>query len=119
LSWTLYMDKSRSPHLPEIRTYWNQRTLRPVEKLSFVLTLSIVLVVVFLFFENISVVLLVRISLSLCGALLLWIGWIHVRSFHSKKQINHRYVMIVFLVLFLAEILGRYMFFAAYFRLGL
>ncbi len=117
--WTLYLDKSKSPFLPEIRTHWNQETLQRVQNLSLVLVIFIVLVVTLLFPHNNSVVGLVRTLLSLCGTIILGRGWMPFMSFRTKKQISHGYVYFVFIVLFLAEVLGRFLFFAVYSRSGI
>ncbi|MCJ7580934.1 MAG: dimethyl sulfoxide reductase anchor subunit [Candidatus Aminicenantes bacterium] len=136
VSWTAYLDKSKNLLLQEIRTYWNQKTLGQVENLSLVLTVFIILVNALLFiqsgsfsqsdeavlrpvFQNNAVVLVIRILLSLWGLLILARGWIPFRLFPDKKQSNHRYVYFAFLVLFLAEVLGRTLFYAVYFRLGI
>ena len=123
LSWTAYFDKSKSSQLQEIRVYWNQKALRRIENLSLVLTVFIVLGAILLLIQpiiqNNAVVLLIRILLSLLGVFILGKEWIPFRPIQTKKQTNHRLVYIVFLVLFLAEVLGRYLFYAVYSRLGL
>ena len=123
LSWTAYFDKSKSSQLQEIRVYWNQKALRRIENLSLVLTVFIVLGAILLLIQpiiqNNAVVLLIRILLSLLGVFILGKEWIPFRPIQTKKQTNHRLVYTVFLVLFLAEVLGRYLFYAVYSRLGL
>jgi len=118
-SWTIYLRRSKNTNLTDITTHWSQRTLGRIENLSLVLVMIIVLVAALLLIQNYSVLGLIRILLSLCGALLLWRGWPVVSSSPKKKQMSDKYVSIAFVVLLLAEVLGRILFFASYDRIGL
>lgn len=123
-SWTFYLKKSDISLFQEIRTHWNQKILVRIENLSLVVAVILILLFLLLFvqnpaYRNKTVLSLFRLGLLLCGILLLLKGWIPVRPSSLKNPPNHQYVYIVFIVLLLAEILGRYLFYAVYFRLGL
>ncbi len=136
VTWTFFLKKSKDPFLQEICSNWNEATLSKVRRFSFVMAVLLLAVVIFLFFQSgpfsrlddpaqrpqfhkDSVLWILRILLLLWGVF--WIGrkGLPLRPFSVKKSTDHRRFYFIFILFFLAEILGRYLFFMAYFRLGL
>ena len=112
--------KIRNPAVQVIRSHWYQKMLGRIEVLSLCLIGIIILFsAVFLLPQNPSDIFIIRILLSLSGAFVLGTGLIRMKQAEYKKIQTLIFLWAGFLILFLAEFMGRYLFYAAYNRLGL
>jgi anaerobic dimethyl sulfoxide reductase subunit C (anchor subunit) len=133
---TAFLTRTRNQTVQEIQTHWNQNTIRQIEILSLFLIGAVFSLTVFFFLHfgysekgsdaalslivrNKSAFFAVRLLLTLIGAFLLGVSLALLKKNNFEKKKSRLFIYSGFLVLLLAEILGRYLFYEVYVRLGL